>query len=106
MSIIGVLTATKLKSELSGALELLRSEVSSLRDHLQKLPSLEESKVGYMSPEAAMKYLGMSKNTFDKYRYQTKIKIKGYKLDGKNWYKISDLDRFMLCYDANSALSA
>lgn len=53
---------------------------------------------GYMSPEEAREYLGMSQSTFDKYRYKTKIRIPSYQLDGKCWFKKSDLDRFMLTY--------
>jgi hypothetical protein len=53
-------------------------------------------------PQEAMEYLSFSKGTFDKYRYSSQIKIKGYQLDGKTWFKKSDLDRFMLTYQAKS----
>lgn len=55
-----------------------------------------------MDAKEAAAYLGMCPNTFDKYRYKAKIKIKGYKLDGKVKYKKSELDLFMLTYNAKS----
>ena len=64
--------------------------------------AVEKLADSYLTPQQAMNYLGMSKGTFDKYRYSSKIKIKGYQLDGKTWFKKSDLDRFMLTYQAKS----
>jgi len=64
--------------------------------------SVTENSDGYISASEARNYLGMSQNTFDKYRYNSKIKLKGCKLDGKLWYKKSELDLFMLTYDLKS----
>ncbi len=64
--------------------------------------AVEKPADSYLTPQQAMNYLGMSKGTFDKYRYSSKVKIKGYQLDGKSWFKKSDLDRFMLTYQAKS----
>jgi hypothetical protein len=82
-------------SDLHRKIDSIQSFMSSFSEHIE---------VGdrYMSAKEASTYLGMSENTFNKYRYEAKVKIKGCKLDGKNWYKKSDLDRFMLTYEAKS----
>jgi len=61
----------------------------------------EKCKDKYLTPQAAMDYLGMSRGTFEKYRYNSKIKIHGCQLDGKTWFKKTDLDRFMNSYKPN-----
>lgn len=65
---------------------------------------VETSSDSWLDAEQARAYLGnMSKGTFDKYRYQTKPCIKGYKLDGKILYKKSDLDAFVHLYEIKSS---
>ena len=81
----------------------LHSKVDALQDFILKFSDNIEFGDRYMSPKEASNYLGMSDHTFEKYRYKTKVKIKGSKLDGMYWFKKSDLDRFMLTYDAKSA---
>ena len=73
-----------------------------LKQHNSLKSGEEKSKDKYLTPQGAMDYLGMSRGTFEKYRYISKIKINGYQLDGKTWFKKSDLDLFMLTYKAKS----
>lgn len=80
----------------------LHSKIDALQDLIVKFIDNIELGDRYMTPKEACMYLGMSETTFDKYRYSTKIKIKGYKLDGKTWYRKSDLDLFMLTYNTKS----
>ena len=80
----------------------LHTKIDALQDFIVKFNENIDLGDRYMTPKEASDYLGMSITTFDKYRYNTKIKIKGCKLDGKNWYRKSDLDLFMLTYDAKS----
>jgi len=80
----------------------LLSKQEAFQGYLEKITDSVEITDGYMTPQQAMDYLGFSRGTFDKYRYKTKVKIKGYPLDGKTWFKKSDLDRFMLTYQAKS----
>ena len=81
----------------------LHSKHDTMKEFLEKFSDSLEIGDRYLTPQDAMNYLGFSKNTFDKYRYTTKVKIKGYHLDGKAWFKKSDLDRFMMNYEAKSA---
>jgi len=81
----------------------LHSKHDTIKEFLEKFSDSLEIGDRYLTPQDAMNYLGFSKNTFDKYRYTTKVKIKGYQLDGKAWFKKSDLDRFMMSYEAKSA---
>ena len=81
----------------------LHSKHDTIKEFLEKFSDSFEIGDRYLTPQDAMNYLGFSKNTFDKYRYTTKVKIKGYQLDGKAWFKKSDLDRFMMTYEAKSA---
>jgi hypothetical protein len=80
----------------------LHSKVDAIQRFILKFSDSNQDD-RYLSPKEASAYLGMSETTFDKYRYETKVRIKGYKLDGKNWYKRSDLDRFMLTYESKAA---
>ncbi len=84
------------------AIEQLHEKQDAINEYIAKTNSASDNGDRYMTPQEAMNYLGFSKNTFDKYRYSSIVKIKGYQLDGKTWYKKSDLDRFMLTYRAKS----
>jgi hypothetical protein len=85
------------------AIEELHIKHDAMNDYMVKISSSLEIGDRYLTPLEAMDYLSFSKGTFDKYRYSSKVKIKGYQLDGKTWFKKSDLDRFMLTYQAKSA---
>jgi hypothetical protein len=80
----------------------LHLKQDAFHGYMQKFTDSLEIGDRYMTPQEAMDYLGFSKGTFEKYRYKSKIKIKGCQLDGKTWFKKSDLDRFMLTYQAKS----
>jgi hypothetical protein len=84
------------------AIEQLHKKQDAIHEYLAKHNSISDSSDRYLTPQEAMNYLGFSKGTFEKYRYNSKIKIKGCQLDGKSWFKKSDLDRFMLSYQAKS----
>jgi hypothetical protein len=84
------------------SLEDLHSKYDKMLTFMEKIAENVENAQEYISFERACLYLGICPNTFDKYRYKTKVKIKGYKLDGIIKYKKSDLDLFMLTYDAKS----
>jgi hypothetical protein len=84
------------------AIEELHIKNDAMTDYMMRFSNSLEIGDGFLTPQAAMDYLSFSKGTFDKYRYKSKIKIKGYQLDGKTWFKKSDLDRFMLTYQAKS----
>ncbi len=88
------------------AIEQLHKKQDAIQEYIAKYTSSADVGDRYLTPQEAMDYLGFSKGTFDKYRYNTKIKIKGCQLDGKTWFKKSDLDRFMITYGAKSGLLA
>ena len=88
------------------AIEQLHKKQDAIQEYIAKYTSSADVCDRYLTPQEAMDYLGFSKGTFDKYRYNTKIKIKGCQLDGKTWFKKSDLDRFMINYEAKSGLLA
>ena len=84
------------------AIEELHIKHDAITNYMLKFSSSLDIGDRYLTPQEAMDYLSFSKGTFDKYRYNSKIKIKGCQLDGKTWFKKSDLDRFMLTYQAKS----
>ena len=84
------------------AIEELHIKHDAITNYMLKVTSSLDIGDRYLTPQEAMDYLSFSKGTFDKYRYNSKIKIKGCQLDGKTWFKKSDLDRFMLTYQAKS----
>ena len=88
------------------AIEELHIKHDAISDYMVKVSSSLDIGDRYLPPQEAMDYLGFSKGTFDKYRYSSKVRIKGYQLDGKTWFKKSDLDRFMLTYQAKSGVLA
>jgi hypothetical protein len=88
------------------AIEQLHKKQDAIQEYIAKYTSSADVGDRYLTPQEAMDYLGFSKGTFDKYRYNTKIKIKGCQLYGKTWFKKSDLDRFMITYGAKSGLLA
>ena len=87
---------------IEGSIQQIHDKQDAIIGLLEKLLESSNFDDGYKTPSEAMEYLSMCQNTFDKYRYSTKIKIKGYQLDGKTWYKKCDLDKFMLTYQAKS----
>lgn len=77
-------------------------QLAALRDDFRRRPASEVD--GWLGAKAAARYLGLSTATFDKYRYQTRVKIKGYRVGGKLLYQRKDLDSFVKLYEINSAL--
>ena len=79
-------------------------ELRALRDEIKRLsigtPGVATD--GWLDAKAAAAYLAMSPGTFDKYRYETSVKIKGYKVGGKTLYKKTDLDAFVMLFEARS----
>ena len=99
-----ILALPSLIIELKAMIESRNNEISNLRDMIHNISSNIKGEDRYMSAEEARSYLGMSKGTFEKYRFSSKDKIKAYPLDGKHWFKKSDLDRFMSLYGMKKSL--
>ena len=85
-----------LKSQ-SEEFQKLRQEISELL-RCSRPSSVE----GWMDAKRAAAYLGVSAGTFDKFRYLTQPKLKGYKAGGKTYYQRADLDNFIKLYDVRS----
>lgn len=99
------LNLLKLPAEVSlntKSISELHEKIDSIQEFLGELSKNIALGDRYMPPKEAIAYLGVCPKTFDKYRYETKVRIKGYKLDGMNLYKKSDLDLFMMTYEAKS----
>lgn len=85
-------------------LEQLTQQVANLTAEIAKarVPRVAPSKsgfdeVGWLDAEGARKYLSMSKNTFEKHVYLGRIKR--YLVGGKNFYKKTDLDLFVMTWE-------
>lgn len=80
-------------------------EIAALRQDIKALtrPAGDVGNDGWLGAKEAAQYFGMSAGTFDKYRYQTDVRIKGYKLGGKTLYKRSDLDTFVKLFEVRSS---
>jgi hypothetical protein len=83
-------------------LEAQARDIKALRDEIRASRASRETKDGWMDAKGAAEYLDMSPGTFDKYRYQTTPKIKGYKVGGKTLYKRADLDNFVMLFEVKS----
>jgi len=81
---------------------MLQRVIKNQEDIFKRLQELKPSNEGWITPREAIKYLGISQNTFDKYRYSTPYKIEGYPLDGITLFRKKDLDSFVTSYALNS----
>ena len=95
-------------AELPAAVKLLELQAQELRDLKRKINELISRPVvlkneGWLDARNAAAYLGMSTNTFDKYRYQSNPKLNGYRVGGKIFYSRSDLDAFVKLFDLRSS---
>ena len=87
-------------------LERLRSiegQINQILNNQARAKPAEAIGDGWLDAKAAAKYMCISPCTFDKYRYRTEPKLKGYNLDGKMLYKKADLDMFIMLYAAQSS---
>jgi hypothetical protein len=94
---------------ISAVLDSLRAEITALREEMSALRRLITSTSrgsaaapGYLDAKAAAEYCSISRGTFDKYRYRTAVKIRGFRLDGKVLYRRDDLDEFIRLYEIRS----
>ncbi|MEI8234253.1 MAG: hypothetical protein WCH57_06165 [Verrucomicrobiota bacterium] len=80
-------------------LERVEKSIAANYDHKELvsiLKDIEAAKDGWLDAKAAAQYMGgMCESTFDKYRYNTNPKLKGYSLGGKVYYKKGDIDLFI-----------
>lgn len=80
-------------------IEAQNREIISLQGEMRNLRgSFADDDDGWLDAKRAARYLGVSGSSFDKYRYKTIPRIKGYNLDGKTLYKKADLDSFVRLY--------
>ena len=96
--VMAIVAIPSLINEIKGIILHRDGEIANLKKMILDLCANLNGQDRYMSAEEARQYLGMSKGTFDKYRYNKNYKFKSYPLDGKHWFKKSDLDRFMSLY--------
>jgi excisionase family DNA binding protein len=94
-------------SQMPNVLEQVLEEVRSLRHELKAFPATTQpitsyEKDGWLDSKDAASYLGMSKNTFEKHRYKATNTIKAYMVGGKNFFKRSDLDRWVMTWKDRS----
>jgi len=106
-SALGDLTAIAAGGELMQGYPMLQDickQVAVIREELakQKIHQLPPSKsefdeVVWLDAVGARRYLSMSKNTFEKHLYSGRIKK--YLVGGKNFFKKTDLDLFMMTWE-------
>lgn len=84
-------------------LEAQAQDMKAMRRDVEALCAEHGDGDEWLDARAAARHLGISAGSFDKYRYKTNPKIKGYNLDGKTLYKKSDLDSFVRLYSLKSA---
>jgi hypothetical protein len=73
--------------------------MKAMRVQISRLQKSDANGPGWLDAEEARKYLSMSKNTFEKYVYTGKIKVKRYRVGGKNYFCVKDLDLFMTTWE-------
>lgn len=98
-----MLAALSAAPKIVSMLEEQGRELKALREEVRRKSELVAEPSGWLDAKAAGAYLGMSATTFDKYRYQSSVKSKGYRVGGKLLYQRKDLDSFVKLYEINSA---
>lgn len=58
----------------------------------------ESSREKWMGASEAMQYMNVTKNTFDRYRYELTPKLPGYPVKGKVFYSKDDIDEWIRSY--------
>ena len=81
-------------------IEALNTKIDALRTEISERDARtsKTSGDGWLDSKNAAKYLGISSGCFEKYRYSSAVKIKGFPLDGKVLFKREDLDNFDKLY--------
>jgi len=85
-------------------IELMRIQANRLQK-IEAIVSQMQMPAGndcWLDAKQAAAYLSLSAGSFDKYRYKSNPRVKGYPLDGKILYKKSDLDQFVKLYAAKA----
>lgn len=93
--------SSKELKDLAVQIAAMRTELLEIKRFIEK--STRATNGGFLDSRNAAVYCGISRGTFDKYRYTTQVKLKGYRLDGKVLYKREDLDAFVQLYEIKSA---
>ena len=92
--------------------DLVQSEIKKQISECSFLPSEKHQSTeafatkhsdGWLDAKGARHYLKVSKNTFDHYRYKMPNKLEGSKVGGKIFYRISDIDTWVLQNQVSSA---
>lgn len=83
--------------KLPGEVKLLALKLDGVMSAIKSATTPKEENDGWIDAKAAMSYLGMSKNTFEKYRN----KMHGFRVGGKFYYKKKDLDSFVKLWEVN-----
>jgi excisionase family DNA binding protein len=86
-----------LLQQVSQQVASLAAEVAKAKMPQFPLSKSEFDRVGWLDAEGARKYLSMSKNTFEKYVYSGSIKK--YLVGGKNLFKKTDLDLWVMTWE-------
>ena len=90
-------------TKMCSKVETLHSSLESAINALNSRPPIVYiNEDGWVDAKQAAKYLCISPSTFDKYRYDTTVKISGYPIDGKILYKKSDLDTWVRLYQVKT----
>jgi len=80
------------QTEIFGQMKSLQVQISGMQKPDGDQPE-------WLDAEGALKYLSMSKNTFEHHVYSAKVKIPRYRVGGKNYFKRSELDLFVRTWE-------
>ena len=108
LELSGVIQLFKGFADLAALVKLLEAQALDIREIRREITELSRSTRsadanGWIDAKEAAIYLGLSANTFDKYRYQTRPRLIGHKVGGKILYRRSDLDTFVKLFYIKSA---
>jgi hypothetical protein len=82
--------------DISKQVSVLTIELAKQKTHQLPTSKSEFDEVGWLDAVGARKYLSMSKNTFEKHVYSGRLKK--YLVGGKNFFKKTDLDLFVMTW--------
>lgn len=97
MTIEELLESSLAMPEIIRRLDAIGRQVAAIQDQIGRLPQQDENL--WLDATGAATYMCVSKSTFDKYRYLTKPRLTGHRIDGKTLFKKSEVDSFVRLYD-------
>jgi hypothetical protein len=94
-SIISSISALDLIPDIESKIDVLLNQFKEIQTVFKPKSASEDR---WMCASEAMEYMSVTKNTFDRYRYECSPKLPGYPVNGKVFYSRNEIDKWIRSY--------